>query len=148
MPVLKLVVLLLRIEEHPSFFFFVFFLTSFARVSILLLGLKNKCRVFRVGSFFPLRRKAPRYMSLKMCRFRLSKRKTKGTWRGEGGTRRGSGCWCIHECIVPSFFTFENKLPAARAGRTVYIFLLFLSPPLFLSFSVSLVSDRVCIYGA
>lgn len=52
------------------------------------------------------------------------------------GRRRGNGCWCIRKCIVPSFFTVENKLPAARAGRAHIYFFFALS--LSLSLSVSL----------
>lgn len=109
MPVLKLAVLLLRIEKHVFF-------SSFARVSILLLGLKNKCRVFRVGSFFPPRRKAPRYMSLKMCRFRSSKRKTKGTWRregGEGGADAGASTSAL--CLHSSRSKINSRLHALVA---------------------------------
>jgi len=95
----------------------------FFQISILSLGLKNKCCTFRAAILFCTRRCI--CTTLKTRRFRsLSKRQTIEPQKG-GEKRRKYGRWCIRECIVPPIlFTVKNKLPTARTGRAVYFFLL------------------------
>jgi len=96
----------------------------FFRISILSLGLKNKCCTFRAAILFRTRRCI--CTTLKTRRFRsLSKRQTNRATQRGGGRRREYGRRCIRECIVPPIlFAVKNKLPTARTSRAVYFFLL------------------------
>lgn len=113
-------------DRRASTFFFSFFLHEYR---FYCSAWKINAACFTLDHFFSLRRDI---CHLKCVDF--DHRSEKQEEHRVERRARGNGCWRIRECIVPSFFTVENKLPAARAGRVVYIFLLSLS----LSFSVSL----------
>lgn len=104
-------VALWRFKKHRS-------VGPFFRISILSLGLKNKCCMFRVAILFHTRRCMR--TTLKTRRFRSSSElQTIGPERGRR-ERRECGRRCIRECIVPSFSS-QSKINF-RPPHALYIF--------------------------